>query len=497
MGSAGLRTDLGCANVVLSVPDPLATGDGNIRNGEDVQPTGPQRAVNRGAGDFRPKGAWPDWIACYPEDHALTRLQELEIRASEIRERLNELSNRAEALPDEERAESETLRTEYRDVETKRRAAIEAEGATAQRDATEETTGEGAELERLSYRARISEYFRCATAGAALPPNSAERELQAAAEAPESGPNGGTVIPWRAMLLPERTGRHRADAATDTTALDGGVQQRPVLRRLFGRSVFGALGIRVDQVPAGRAEYVLLSGGAAAAQAAEGAAVDAAAATFASQTLKPKRLSARYLWSVEQSAQIGEGLEPAFRMDLGDALMAQMSRQAIAGTGVAPQITGILTRIPVPDPAPAAQAAFADFSALSTAVVDGIHAESERQTSVLLGVDSYKFAARILGGNSDRTGLAELRENSGMVQVSSYIPATSDKSQAAVLHASGIGEERGDSIAAMWGAGPELIRDPYGAAPEGRVALSALALWDCYMAFRLAAYARVSLRLLA
>ncbi|MDE0475335.1 MAG: phage major capsid protein, partial [Gammaproteobacteria bacterium] len=54
--------------------------------------------------------------------------QRLAIRSSEIREKLNELSGE-ETLTEEQRSEVDTLTTEYRDVEAKRRAAIVAEDA--------------------------------------------------------------------------------------------------------------------------------------------------------------------------------------------------------------------------------------------------------------------------------------------------------------------------------------------------------------------------------
>ena len=57
--------------------------------------------------------------------------QKLELRASEIREKLNLLSG-TETLTDEQRTEIDTLSTEYRDVETKRRAAIVAEDREAE-----------------------------------------------------------------------------------------------------------------------------------------------------------------------------------------------------------------------------------------------------------------------------------------------------------------------------------------------------------------------------
>ena len=49
-------------------------------------------------------------------------------------------------------------------------------------------------------------------------------------------------------------------------------------------------------------------------------------------SLKPKRLTGRYVFTVEQAAQVA-GIEAALRRDLGDAVMAKMSDQVINGDG--------------------------------------------------------------------------------------------------------------------------------------------------------------------
>ena len=62
----------------------------------------------------------------------MTNRQTLEIRASEIRQRLNEIAGlEGDALTDEIRAESDALTVEYRDTETKLRAAIAADPGPA------------------------------------------------------------------------------------------------------------------------------------------------------------------------------------------------------------------------------------------------------------------------------------------------------------------------------------------------------------------------------
>ena len=93
----------------------------------------------------------------------------------------------------------------------------------------------------------------------------------------------------------------------------------------------GALGVRIDSVPAGRTEWPLITGGVAPDQAVEGTAAAAAvAAAFATETLKPKRLTGRYEYTHELAAQVME-LEPALRRDLADAVRAKMSDLILNG----------------------------------------------------------------------------------------------------------------------------------------------------------------------
>ena len=89
--------------------------------------------------------------------------------------------------------------------------------------------------------------------------------------------------------------------------------------------ILGALGVRIDTVPAGMTEWPLLTGGVAPNMKAEGTAADAAVtAAFTTETLKPKRLTGRYEFTHEQAAQVAD-IEQALRRDLGDAVKSKMS----------------------------------------------------------------------------------------------------------------------------------------------------------------------------
>ncbi len=270
----------------------------------------------------------------------MTPKQKLDIEQSTLREKIN-AALATDEMTAEQRAELGGWTTRAQEVEVELRAAIVAEaGQEAERraefDAGANGDGEQAEMRGLLDKASLGDYLAHATAGTAL--DGAEAELNAALEVRAAS---GTAIPWAALDGPRHRDRaeHRADAATTTTQLSGPEPQRPILQRLFGRDVLAALGVRIDSVPAGMSEWPLLTGGAAAAQVAEDAALgDAVAASFDTQVLKPKRLSGRYVFTVEQAAQV-IGLEAALRRDLGDVIRASMSDAALNGNGVAPNVT--------------------------------------------------------------------------------------------------------------------------------------------------------------
>ena len=429
----------------------------------------------------------------------MTTSQKLSTRLSEVRQRLNELSSK-ESLADGEAAELDTLRGELAEKEVQFRAALAVEGEEESRSAGlfGDGDGEQAETRALLRDTHLTDYMTTAAAGLGLTGRASE--LNAALGVSISGAGGGVAVPWVVLenRRAEANGNGEQRAFTSTAALDGAVAQRPILQRLFGVGILDALGVRIDSVPAGRSEWPLLTAGVAPVQKAEGtAAPDAVAATFASQTLKPKRLTGKYEFTHEQSAQIPM-IESALRRDLADAVKSKMSDLILngdAGTN-AFEPNGFLTKLTAPT-APSTEADFAGYAALSATIVDGIHASRESDVSVVLGVETYKHAAKIFqtSGSGESAGEA-LKRRSMSVMATSYVPvAASDVQSGNLLHAAGPngGSERGDSIAAVWPS-IEIVRDPYSQASVGTV-LNWITLWDAYTAFRAAAYSRVSFKL--
>lgn len=413
----------------------------------------------------------------------MTETQKIQLRQSECREQINKLMA-TDKLTDEQRTTLAGLTEEAQGLEVKYRAALTKESEEAEQRAAAHpdhgTDGESAEIRQLRDKAEVRHYLAGAVAGRI---DGACGEYCDALKVQRIGPNGGVNIPWAAIETPEE----RADAVTGTAQLDGGTAQRPIMQRLFGRDILDALGVRLDSVPAGMAEWPLLTAGVAPAMKSEKAASpDAAQATFSTQSLKPHRLTGRYVYTLEQSAQVPQ-IEMALRRDLADAARSKMSDQAINGNGTAPQIDGLLGRLADPTD-PGDPASYADVVGTAANAVDGIHAYAASEVNVILGPESYRYGTTVYTTSGEVSALMQLERHSRMVVASSYIPDASSNVQTLLLHG-GADVMRGDSIAAVWPS-LEVIRDPYSDAANGQVALTWVTLWDAYMAFREGAYKR-------
>ncbi len=437
----------------------------------------------------------------------MTNKQKIEIRLSEVRGRLNEISGiEGDAFTEEIRNEASALQAEYGDLEVRHRSAIVAEGEDEARmqGAFNEGDGESTEIRQLMGAVSIGDYLTRAAGGVGI--EGRAKELNAALQLSTVGKSGGVCIPWIVLSGPSPAPEARQAerrAFTDTGDYAGGVAQRPILQRLFGSGILDALGVRIDSVPSGRTEWPLLTGGVAPANVAEGMAAAAAGeATFDTETLKPKRLTGRYEYTHEQSAQVPD-LEQALRRDLADAVKSKMSALALNGDEAtnAQEPSGFYEKIAAPT-APSAIATFEDFAGSHASAVDGVHAQREGEVSSVVGVASYQLAARTYrtGAGSDESASEALMRRSMMCVASSYVPAPPDSGanqdiqSGNIFHAAGPngGAMRGDSVAAVWPT-LEVIRDIYSKASQG-VVLTWITLWDLEAAFRADAYKRISFK---
>ena len=406
----------------------------------------------------------------------MTITQKLQIRQSEIRERLNTLSNPDTKLSDEGKKEIESLRIEMADIEPKLRAAITAEQNEVE-NRNDMTTNDP--LNDLRKRASISEYMRQAVSG--NPIEGACKELNDELKITASrGQGGGLLMPTEQLMM-------RADAPnTTTTAADAdATNRRPIFNRLFANSVLEAMGVRLDSVPVGLQEYPIITGATTPAMKAENAAADdTVAATWASETLKPKRLTAQYEFTAEAIATI-PNLEAALSNDLNMSMSSQMSKEVLTGDGTGANVRGFDTSITFPSD-PTAKITFANAIEFGLNAIDGLHASSEADVSVVLGPNTYRTIAPLLQTNTTENAFDVLRKRGTTIITSAHVAAPVSNIQKGYIHG-GRDMSRGDSIGAVWSA-MELIRDPYTQADKGITLITAVMLWDVYTGYRSDAY---------
>ena len=414
----------------------------------------------------------------------MTNAQKLQIRQSEIRERLNVLSAPENELTDESKSELNSLMAELSDLEPKLRAAIVSEQEVI--EARNDSESEDPALDDLRQRASVSEYLRQAITGQPLEGACRElnQELQITAV---RGQGGGCLMPVEQLAL-------RADVANTTTTADDAdsTNRRPIFSRLFARGVMEAMGVRLDSVPVGLIEYPILSDATTPAQTAEGSdAPDTVAASWNSEVLKPKRLIAQYEFTAEAVMTV-PGLDAALSSDLQMSMTSQMNKEVLTGNGTGANVRGLDTAITFPND-PAGVINFTDAIQFGLSAIDGLHAESEADISVVLGPNTYRKVAGILQTSTTENAFDVLRRRGTTIVTSAHVAAPAANIQKGYVHA-GRDMARGDSIAAVWPA-IELIRDPYTKAASSKTIITSVLLWDAYCGFRSDSYKGVKAKL--
>ena len=105
----------------------------------------------------------------------MTNAQNLQLRASGIRQRLNEIGGlTGDAYTAEIRAESDTLTAEFTDLETRHRAALVIESDETEKRDRAYPTGETRERIELRAKTGIGDFLRAAAGGAAVTGAAAE-----------------------------------------------------------------------------------------------------------------------------------------------------------------------------------------------------------------------------------------------------------------------------------------------------------------------------------
>lgn len=396
----------------------------------------------------------------------MTESQKLELRASEIREKLNELSG-VETLTDEQRGEVDTLSTEYRDVETKRRAAIIAEDAEERKaSATDPPVMDAEERERLELREKVSVVDYIDAAGKGRDPGGAAAELNAA-------------LDMRSDRFPLELLSPREERRTTDT--DGKVTQGSWVDRLFAQTAARRLGVTFASVSPGQVSYPVVTAGASAAQRGRTENAADAAWTIGATSIEPTRNSVRAVFNRVDALRL-PGLEDALRRDLRMAMAEGIDRAIFSGDDGANEnvadIVGLTTAgigertITQANRVKAAET-IQEFSEM----VDGVYAAGYSDLNIVLFVGMWRlWHNTIANANADNQTLAQFMRASGLswgLRGGIESGATANKMACVVGLARGI---RNAAVAAVW-SDAAMVRDPYTGSAKADVAITMHTFW--------------------
>lgn len=423
----------------------------------------------------------------------MTEIQKVQLKQSEVRERLNVLGA-TEAPTDEQVKELRKLSGEYSTLEVRYRALLQGTSGDDDKsdaagkdkskqdknkdpqnreksgDADEGGDAEERALKRLQRRVELRAYLQSAMDGKPL--DGAEQEFNKALGIGESG--GAVQVPWEALLPPgwEPREEQRADVATVPADAMHTENMQPILARIFQRTAAAFLGITMPMAGIGERRYPVMTGGTTASMEAAGGEVDAGAATYTVTAIEPTRLTARYLFRVEDLAMVS-GLEASLRSDLRDVMGDELDRQLLTGNGTAPNLAGVFDNDSgLAAPAePSAEATVSTYIDTITDQVDGTNAYSTGDVRLLIGTDTLKHAAKKFITGTDTSALTYINRLSGGYRVSARVPALAAKKQEGMAV-----RMNGVAVAPVWPT-LSLIRDVYSGAAKGEVALTAIALY--------------------
>ena len=395
----------------------------------------------------------------------MTAKQKILLEQSKTRERINELLGLAEKT-DEQRAEMSTLTDRAQEIEVELRAAIVAEPQV-----TTETTETGLDAEareRLELRSKsaVVSYVKAACEMRSV--NGPEAEYNAALGM------GVDQFPLELLAPPEV----RQNTDTDTST-----NQQTWLDRLFDMSAARYLGVTFNSVGPGVASFPVTTAGATASQQAKSEATTAASWTIGVTELKPKRNSVHCIFSIEDAARIGPGLEDALQRDLRMALVEGIDRAIFKGdsgpSGTGADIVGMQTAgISESTLTQANKVKGDEVLKMLAAFIDGKHATAPGDIRIVASVGSnVLWLTQVQAAAVENQTISQFLRASG---ISWQTRGSIDSSTANGDYGAYIGLSQGiggSAVAAVWEQG-SMLRDPFSGASKGEIGITLSTLWD-------------------
>jgi HK97 family phage major capsid protein len=397
-------------------------------------------------------------------------------RQSEIRQALASLVGKTEPTEDETRS-MESMDSEYRQNETRYRAALIAEDQE-RRDAKGELETRGdREYAELIGKFEMRQAVLALDEGRQLSGETAEivQELRS------RGGYRGVPVPW--LALERREGETVASGVYDPKVT------HPVIDRIFPDAAASRMGAQLITIDSGLHEWpVVTSAVAAAWQATELG--DVGAPTAFETTDKPlapnSTLGVQMKVSRKSLKQSGDALEQAIRRDMNSAVAAAMDKAVFLGGGaLAGEPDGVLvgsygiTSTPV-----AAAVSWSAFRAAVTRFMIASAANSPGDVRLLIRPEVWSDLDGTLITNTAVSEWDRLVNNVPEANIVMSSNALADPTGTPAATTALLTTAKGGVspiFVGLWGA-VDLIRDPYSDAASGGLRLTALATMDVTVA---------------
>lgn len=399
-------------------------------------------------------------------------------RQSEIRQALADLVGKEKPTEDETRSMA-AFDLEYRQNETRYRAALIAED-TERRDAKGELeTRAGKEWDELVTKFELRQVALALDEGRPLDGATAEivQEMRS------QGGYRGVPVPWAA--LEQRAGETVAAGAPDP------ITTRPIIDRLFPDSVAARMGAQMISIDHGAVEWPVVTSSVSAGWA-DGETANVAGPTVFATTdkaLKPEQnLGIQMKITRKALKQSGDALEQAVRRDMNGAMAVALDKAIFLGTGANGQPLGVITGQSTYGITSTDAAALASWGAFRAAVVRFMTANaagSPNAVRALIRPELWALLDETLVSGTAVSEWDRLLKNipAGNIAMSTNALAaptvgTPDETQALLTTSAG---GVAPIFVGVWG-GVDLIRDPYSDAQSGGLRLTALTTVDVTVA---------------
>lgn len=398
----------------------------------------------------------------------------LQRRQSEIRQELATLSA-SDSPTDDQIARMGELDAEYRNNETRYRAALVAEDTERREAGAELSTRGDREWSDLVGKFELRQVALLLDEGTPLAGQTAEivQEMRA------HGGFQGCPVPWE--TLEQRAGETVGGGVPDP------IRTMPIIDRLFASSVAARMGVRTVNIPFGQNDYPIVSSSVAAGWG-DGELADVAGPTVFStgnKSLQPNsNLGIQMEISRRSMKQVGNGLEQAVRRDMSEAIRSALDQAVFLGTGANGQPTGILPGASAASVTETAVDAAATWSALRGAVTRFLTAnaaDGPGQVRVLMRPEVWDaLEGAVFDSGSGLTEWDRVTRNIPAQNIaisSNTLDAPTGSPTVSKVLLSTVASGVAPALLGLWGA-VDLIRDPYTLAKSGQLKLTALVTAD-------------------